>query len=910
MSSYLNEINKNRDLFLRYNELKYDRFQLLITNSNLRRVINSIPILLSINNKKLPGFVEDDVPYGIMNFRPEPDAMKFLQTRFNIKNLEIPGAHAFIKMLAVMGSVGTIAYTRESDFDYWVCVDKGEVTDELMLSFWKKVDAIQNWVIKEMEVEVNIFINDIGSIKENIFAENKEEAFGTVIGTVLKDEFFRSSIIIAGKIPFWWVIPRFVKDSEYEELINQLPPEMREQNFIDLGNLYEISKEDFLGAALFLIIKSLGNPFKSIIKLGVLEKYLFGPGSSPLLSQIVKSNILRGNFDNKILDSYILMYEEVYIYYESMLKDKELLKILRQNLYLKIDPQLSKYIGMKDSQSLPYKVLVMFKYIKDWGWSGREIQSLDNFDNWDYNKTMGFWNMVKKFMLLSYQKISAELQKLELDEKISESDFKLLSGKIKSHFSSEKNKIDHYITFKDAPHEPILVIEPVPGSGLDDDEWNLLKRAKTSDDQFTSTVLKTEKGLVKLLAWTAINQIFNPKFSRLKFQSGYSRLNHNVVVEVIGRITNLFSDAQSKLKNDFYLRIPFNLINMIIINFGLENVDTVHSIHHIYQTSWGESYIDEYSNARDLVPILGALLREAVSVKQNFDDFCVIVTPEPFRKHYKEIEQIFREAYNFITGEERKCCTRFVAFLGGIYIAVTGDDTTVTMNTDTDSTNALLRISLNPRSEITYRFFPSDPRLQILETIFDSRKRNSITIVYEEGAENIIVYIINERGNLFTLVEPKQFIEDLIYLYAFCLNAIAKTNSSDRLPQLDERIKVLRLVINRFGEFSFENETRQIEENYILRYKRKKPLFAAISKYRGEETLYQIGTARDTDAEYLTLKRLPDRFEELSKADESICGFVADIFFVDQNEEDVLYGTTLYFLEKYRMELVINKIHK
>src|SRR4030065_2656293 len=102
MSSCLNEIKKNRDLFLRYNEIKYNRFQALITNSNLKRVINSIPVLLSINNKKLPGFVEDDVPYGIMNFRPDPEAIKFLQTRFNIKNIEIPGPNAFIKMLAVM----------------------------------------------------------------------------------------------------------------------------------------------------------------------------------------------------------------------------------------------------------------------------------------------------------------------------------------------------------------------------------------------------------------------------------------------------------------------------------------------------------------------------------------------------------------------------------------------------------------------------------------------------------------------------------------------------------------------------------------------------------------------------------------------------------------------------------------
>ncbi len=910
MSSYLDEINKNKDLFLRYNELKYNRFQLLINNSNLKRVINSIPILLSINNKRLPGFIEGDVAYGATDLQPDPEAVKFLQTRFNVKNIEIPESNAFIKMLAVMGSIGTIAYTRESDFDYWVCVDKGGVTDEIMRGFMRKVDAIQNWVAAEMEVEVNIFVNDIGSIKENVFAENKEEAFGSVIGTVLKDEFFRSSTIIAGKVPFWWVIPRFVKDSEYEELINHLPTEMRERHFIDLGNLYEISKEDFLGAALFLIIKSLGNPFKSIIKLGVLEKYLFGTGSSLLLSQIVKSNILRGNFDNKILDSYILMFEEVYRFYESTIKEQELLRILRQSLYLKIDPQLSKYFAMKEGRTLPYKVLVMFKYVKEWGWSAKEIQSLDYFDDWDYTKIMGFWNMVKKFMLLSYQKISAEIHKLDLNERISDSDFKLLSRKIRSHFSSEKDKIDHYITFKDAPHEPILIIEPLPGSGIDNDEWNLSKRARSSEDQFTSTILKTEKGLVKLLAWTAINQIFNPKFSRLKFQSGYSRVNQNVVVELLGKIASLFSDSQSKLKNEYYLRAPFNIINMIIINFGLENVGTVRTIHHIFQTSWGESYIKEYADVRDLVTILGALLKEAINVNQTFDAFCMIISPEPFRKHYKEIELLFREAYNSISSADHKTPVRFVSSLGGIYITAFGGDGAITMNTDADIANALIRISLNPRKDILYHFFPSEPRLEILAAIYNSRKRNTITLVFEEDEENISVYIINERGNLFTQVKPKRFAEDFIYLYAFCLNIIAKTNESERLPQLDKKVRVLRLVINRFGEFSFENQTAQIEENYVLKYKKKSPLIAVISKYKNDETLYRIGNHDDPSSGYVPLKQVPDCFEELSKKDEAICGTVADISFSDQTDEDILWGSTPYFLEKYRIELVIDKTRR
>ncbi len=171
-----------------------------------------------------------------------------------------------------------------------------------------------------------------------------------------------------------------------------------------LGNLYEISREDFLGAALFQIIKSLGNPFKSIIKIGVLEKYIFGTGDSPLLSQKIKVNILRENLDNSVVDSYLLMFNEVFEYYSSTLDDKDLVDILKRNLYLKVDPQISKYVGIKDKKNIPYKVAVMSRYVRAWGWDINIIRDLDNFEEWDFNKVMAFWDAVKRFMLLSYQR--------------------------------------------------------------------------------------------------------------------------------------------------------------------------------------------------------------------------------------------------------------------------------------------------------------------------------------------------------------------------------------------------------------------------------------------------------------------------------------------------------------------------
>ncbi len=238
--SFQETVERNREQFLRYNEIKYQRFQQLIGNLNIKRVINALPILLSTNDRRLPGHVEGDVPCGVTGLVPDEEALRFLQTRFHVVNAELVTENPFVEMVAVMGSVGTIAYTKESDYDYWVCVDRMRVTDEQLALFKRKVELVQEWMAAEGKVEVHLFVNDINGIKKNVFAEDKDEAFGSTVGAVLKDEFFRSSIIVAGKIPFWWVLNRYVTDEEYEELFGKLDEEERKTHFTDLGNLYDI----------------------------------------------------------------------------------------------------------------------------------------------------------------------------------------------------------------------------------------------------------------------------------------------------------------------------------------------------------------------------------------------------------------------------------------------------------------------------------------------------------------------------------------------------------------------------------------------------------------------------------------------------------------------------------------------
>ncbi len=900
--SFLDTIEKNRQNFLNFNQKKFDRLQLLITNSNVKRVINAIPLLLCVNDKKIPGYIEGPVPLGIAHYEPDQETIKYIESRFHRTGLSIDTKYPLVQMLALMGSVGTIAYTKQSDFDYWVCIDSRGTPPEQVNNFQKKVEAIQKWAIDEIKIDVHLFINEIQKLKDNIYAEDETEAFGSTIGATLKDEFYRSSIIIAGKIPFWWVLPR-IGDDEYQKLYNQLPEDIRDNHYIDLGNLYTISKEDFLGAALFQIIKALGNPFKSILKIGILEKYLFDTGSKLLISQKIKAAIHKGDIKGKILDSYVMMFEEVYGYYSSILEEKALLNILRQNLYLKINPQLSKYAAMKENKNLPYKVMVMFRYVINWHWNATTIKDHDNFDNWDYNKIMQFWNLVRKFMLLSYQKIALELPALNLAQRISESDFKLLSRKIKSYFSSNNEEIDNYITFKDTPHESILYIEPFT-EDIDNPQWRLYKRNTSSEEKFVSTTLRSEHDLVRLLTWMALNQIFHPTFSRLQIQSGFSRINQNQILELLNRIHELFIEKRIYLKNDFFLHPSFNITNMVIINFNTENIDTIQSIYWLYNTSWGQSYIKKVGGSKDLIPILETILHDGINLPRQFDDYCAVVTPEPYKPVYKNLERLFRDSYNFILFEGERAPKRLITRLDDQYLIISRERGDVKVSIQPNLIKMLTNITLSPKRRIDLRFQGEDTRMKLYSKLIEQVQSNSITIFYEQNNGHTLLYVINEQGNLFTFIAPEKLREEFtIRLYEFCKNTIGILNSIEEIPQINPKISVQRITLSSRGDTTLDNMSVQVEEAHLMRFNRSTVLKAAIQASADSNHQYSISSV-DRNSNTATLKELIIPIRQTfhgTHITPTLTGieFSGDTNLIFQN------GSNSFFLEKYRLEFIL-----
>jgi len=240
----------NRQLFIRYNQFKIHRIlQTLSTRDG--HVFTVIPRLLHANQKGLPGYIHEDVPCGIHNFTLNAEC-RFASERLfpNIIIRRNEQFTPFIETVLLMGSTGSIAQSQKSDADFTIFINKDSVPDDKLSLFQKKLKIIEEWTWKTYKLEIHFFINDIQEVKNNIFGESNTESTGSALAKLLKEEMYRTAVIPAGKIPFWWIFPVNTDDDQYEFLVRQIQSNqtlLNANDFLDIGNVDDISQVEFFG---------------------------------------------------------------------------------------------------------------------------------------------------------------------------------------------------------------------------------------------------------------------------------------------------------------------------------------------------------------------------------------------------------------------------------------------------------------------------------------------------------------------------------------------------------------------------------------------------------------------------------------------------------------------------------------
>src|SRR5690606_10652072 len=196
---------------------------------------------------------------------------------------------------------------------------------------------------------------------------------------LLLDEFYRTALLIAGRIPLWWLIPPR-EELEYEDYGQTLRHKryIKGTDTLDFGSVAQIPAGEFIGAGVWQLYKAIDSPYKSVIKLLLTEVYASEYPRVESLSSTFKRAIYSGQLDIDELDPYVMMYRKLERYLLSRNETKRL-ELLRRCFYFKVGKATSRGPG---GRAKSWQRQLLEAMVAQWRRSRPQLASLDARPQW------------------------------------------------------------------------------------------------------------------------------------------------------------------------------------------------------------------------------------------------------------------------------------------------------------------------------------------------------------------------------------------------------------------------------------------------------------------------------------------------------------------------------------------------
>ena len=912
-------IEDSKKKFSAYNSVKINALRSALNDSEPINLFDFIPFLFVVNVPEFPGYLKElSAPPGIYNYTIPShlaSSIRIAHPSFSLNNLiqEEP----VIKLFALIGSAGTIAFTPDSDLDFWLCGNFSSMDSEYISLLRRKCSLIEKWAMETRGRELHFYLNDIEQVKMNIFDKDEEYGLtGTSLGQMLKEEFYRSSIIINDVIPFWWAVPADCGDDKYKRWLTVLQDSEMKGSYIDLGNLAQINRTDFLIAALFQIIKSLGNPFKSLIKLGLLERYINDDKVNPFISNLIKKNVLSGEREKLKTDAYCIMFDQVYDYYRLHGNDMTSINIIKTSFYLKVNPRLSSPLGNGQGEEELRRVMRL--YTKKWAWDDSVIKHVDNFETWDIESTNKMMNNTKKIILKGYKNILNALGEINPGS-INQESLLGINRKIFSHFSSEDRKIDNTLNFKKYPPEKLLsldYIRDVKGN----ETWFLNKRV-VYGNRLEKVLIRKSPHLLSLVVWISLNGLYQKDYTRLEIEQGFYNMDPNYIRDLIPELTANFSIKGLDLHNSYFLRDPFPLMSYIIINPFHKYSNQIDEIYYLYHNSWGETRFEVYSSVNDLPGIGARIATGAIISGMDESNSLQLTASEPFSgtKEFFTLKASFKNMLRFFTVSRPSVKLRFFSMVGNKLTLFSnkvkkGDNSAVSFRQYSSEAQLLYSVSYNRGIVNLNRVDDRVPELEYLEQILSYDSSDSVKIFFNRGKKFSRFFVLNEKGSLFFFRKRNEFFDDYLYrLILFAesvVSGILENDPHSTLKGKDGVIQSFEIEIDSSGKGQIRDYDYSKDSAFLSYRDKHMPLVLSLHLLNTGEVGYRFTLPDGMNTEVFTRGEIESVSSEISSLMESIpdYSFFPSSVNLDYVEIDMYSSNTSFaFSEKNRFELFIEK---
>lgn len=601
MHAYTIQNNKKR-------YLDYNHFRKKIFSANSPRdsqiILYMLPWLISVNRPSVPGYIKDLKDplrvFGLGNDREFIRHEASFKKLFNIKEerslLTLLSRGTEIQGIYTIGSVGTISQTSHSDCDIWICIDKQDYGRKEMQHLTEKINLIKDWMDARLKIPVYFFITDVEDIRNCNFGTLDHESSGSAQKNVLKEEFYRTAILIAGKIPFWWVCYDGKEPGDYDrEFAANSSSDYGDPDFIDMGNLEAVHQDEYFGASVWQFNKSLTHPLKSIIKMLQLKMFLESP-EEELLCHKLRRLVLECKGHDDFPDPSIFAMDAVLDYYFGRTV-KENFEYIKKFFYLRFDLKLlSKTQALKEEMAGQ-----LFKKYKI---DRNEIYILNDFESWKLHDQINLGKLMFRFLVDIYNDI-VRIQKGKARE-IAPQDLTILGRKLASSLATKEHKVAVF-------HIPVENIKlPVLTFSTDRKGW------KVSSSDNPSAPVITGENIVACLAYVIWNGIFEPGQTRML--PNQTQVTIQEIINLGRRIKEVFG-SYNVASVHFGNFLEEEKITKILFIFSFENMRInadAGEVCIIYKNNWEEIFVRRFASLEKTRSFFSRLSKASRNMEMNF----------------------------------------------------------------------------------------------------------------------------------------------------------------------------------------------------------------------------------------------------------------------------------------------------
>ncbi|WP_321495766.1 class I adenylate cyclase [uncultured Desulfobacter sp.] len=509
---------KMKAAFSNYNVVRMREALRYLSGPKLELFIK-IPFLIHMNRPHLPGYVpEKPEACGIYNFENSGFYKAVLDNEKDfgdIPDTETQTSNPCVLGFYHIGSLGTFTQSAQSDFDYWIIIDKTCFTEQRYYNLEKKLNHIVKFSRENFDQEVTFFIMDQADIRQNCYAGYESPETMIAPKLFLKEEFYRTFLMIAGKIPMWTILPANMQQGTYDRLVRHLfgQPDLEFllKDFIDLGKVEMPALKDIYQGIGWHICKSKEDPVKALLKATMILSHITEEkDNATLLCDDLKQKFAKAGIDDCESDPYKIVFDRVLHYHKTHAHDT--LKLIKIAIFFR----LCSYPKVRLPEPGSPKKQLIDKYIRTWNILPSQIRKLMSYPNWPEKEKQALDTTLIQRLAGMYHQIRAKEKDLEKNLKkdmlrAEQRNLKILNNKVKERLNTKPGKIPASSNFLTRHSFSLLMIRKnLTGN------WIL---SAALPNTIHKSIFHTSESFLGLMGWIMENRLYQRHRTQIKLES-------------------------------------------------------------------------------------------------------------------------------------------------------------------------------------------------------------------------------------------------------------------------------------------------------------------------------------------------------------------------------------------------------